>query len=65
MNTRSEGKGQDRVGLSIDTFCLLNSVLVREEALYRLKGDVYTRGKWLCDEVSPDGFFLHDNSDYI
>ena len=47
-------------------FCSLNSVLVREEALYRLKGeDVNTRGKWLCDEVSPDSFFLHENSDYI
>ena len=39
-------------------FCELNSVLVHEEALY-------TRGKWLCDEVSPDSFFLHENSDYI
>ena len=39
--------------------CELNSVLVREEALYRLKGeDVNTQGKWLCDEVSPDSFFM-------
>ncbi len=45
--------------------CELKTVLVHEEALCRLRGeDVHTKGKWLCDEVSPNSE-LHESSIYF
>ncbi len=38
--------------------CELNSSIVHEEALCRLKGkDLHSKGRWLCDEVSPVTLF--------